>query len=465
MGTVIHMKLRNKIGYGLGDMGISINYFAVTFFFIYYLVKIVGMDPALAGTAYFIGRLWDGLNDPFMGALSDRTRSKYGRKRMYLLFGAIPFAIAFYLLWLVPQNATTTIQFIYATAAIFLYGTAYTVVTVPYMALVPVMSPDYDERTQITGLRAILSAIGSLLGGGFALLFDDTAPLANQAAYIRMVGLFFAVFSAFTLIAAALSVGNLPDDPEPDIADLRTTLRQYVDVAKDKNVSILLVLKILGAVGTGALSSSIPFFAGDVLGGVASSSIGLAIYVVFGAISIPIWNKLTISYDKRKILLYSNFLVAVVLLGIGIFVDESSQIILSVGTDPLHIPYFYVGTAFLGIFMGAYLFIPYSLVPDLVEYYEHVNNEKHESIFFGLWMMAHQIGIAFSGLIFTQLLSWYGYVEGDNVIQTESAIMGVRLSFGLLPGLFLFLAAIVLQKYGITKQVFQDILAQKGVQN
>jgi GPH family glycoside/pentoside/hexuronide:cation symporter len=432
----------------MGDLGISISYFAVGFFFIYYLTKIVGMDVFLAGLAFFIGKAWDGINDPLMGILSDRTRSKWGRKRIYILFGAIPFGISFILLWMIPQGTSDLIQFFLATLAMLLYGTAYTVVTVPYMAMVPLMSEDYDERTQITGIRAILSAVGSLLGGGAALTFDDTATKADQATTIRVIGIIFGVLSTLSLIIAAQSVKNVSDDVIDENKIMTLGLKSYIELAREKNVSVLMMLKFTGAIGTGILSAAIPFFADDVLGGVASASIGLGIYIVFGSLTIPYWNRLATRVDKRKILLATNSGVAIILAGIGFLVSEDTAIL------------FYVGTALLGITMGSYLFLPYSLVPDLVDYYEVQNNERQESVYFGLWMTSHQLGIALAGLILGIVLWLFGYNE-DAETQSNTTIIGVRIAFGLLPGIFLVLAVIILQKYEITKDVYQKVLASK----
>ncbi len=116
------MKTGRKIGYAVGDMGISISYFAVGFFFLYYLTDIVGMDPYLAGLAFFIGKLWDGINDPLMGILSDRTRSRLGRKRVFILFGAAPFAASFILLWMIPLHAARGVQFVLAVVAMMLFA-------------------------------------------------------------------------------------------------------------------------------------------------------------------------------------------------------------------------------------------------------------------------------------------------------------------------------------------------------
>lgn len=95
-------------GYAAGDLGISIAYFAVGFFFLFYLTDLVGLSPAVAGTVVLIGKLWDGVNDPIIGVLVDRTRSRHGRKRAYLLYGAVPFALSFIALWWLPAGSAPT---------------------------------------------------------------------------------------------------------------------------------------------------------------------------------------------------------------------------------------------------------------------------------------------------------------------------------------------------------------------
>ena len=200
------LTLRKKIGYGLGDMGISISYFTVSFFFLYYLTNILQLPAALAGLAYFIGQAWDSLNDVFIGELNDRTRSRFGRKRMYLLFGALPFALSFMLLWLAPLNASQAVKFVYATLSLVVYTTIYSLVTVPYMSLVPVMTRDYDERTQITGIRAMLSTLGTILGGGAAML---VSRFPSELVGLRVMAGGFGVLAAVAIFVAAQSVRGL----------------------------------------------------------------------------------------------------------------------------------------------------------------------------------------------------------------------------------------------------------------
>ncbi|XOU95014.1 MAG: MFS transporter [Candidatus Kerfeldbacteria bacterium] len=433
------LKYSKKIAYGMGDFGISISYFAVGFFFIYYLTDIIGMSAYLAGIAFFIGKLWDSINDPIIGVWSDRIKSKFGRKRVFLLFGAVPFGLSFALLWFIPSLANEGLQFVIATLLILLYATAYSVVTVPYMALVPVMSKDYDERTQITSIRAVLSTFGSILGGGLALLISDGT---DAVVTLRMMTVILGVITIFTTLIAAWSVKKI-DTPENNIPISPLKFKSYFKLLAKRNVLILMIVKVLGAIGTGALTVSMVYFTENIVGSTSSSTYALAIYVVATAIGIPIWNKMTKKHDKRRLLLISNIVSAIILLAIAFGVSES-----------VTIP-FYVGCLLLGFSMAGWLLIPYSLVPDLVEYYNVKFNERHESTFFGYWMTSHQLGIALSGLFIGVILSVTGYV-GDLAIQPSSALMGIRIVFGVVPAVFIVLSAIVLQRYTISRDKYNE---------
>jgi GPH family glycoside/pentoside/hexuronide:cation symporter len=134
------LKMSTKILYGLGDLGLSITYFTLGFFFLYFMTDILHLPPALAGLAYFIGQAWDSVNDPFIGALNDRVRSIHGRKRLYLLLGALPFALSFILIWQVPQAASDAVKFTFVTVALLFYTTFYSMIVVPYFALVPIIT-------------------------------------------------------------------------------------------------------------------------------------------------------------------------------------------------------------------------------------------------------------------------------------------------------------------------------------
>ena len=430
------------VGYAVGDLGISLAYFAFGFFFLFYLTDLVGLSAALAGTVILIGKLWDGVNDPLIGILSDRTRSRRGRKRVYLLVGAVPFGISFVALWWIPSTWSTGGTVALAIALVLVFATTYSLVTVPYQALVPVLTCDYDGRTRLVSFKAVFSAIGTVVGGGIALVVSSQVGVESA---LRAMAIGFGVCCGLTVLVAARSVRDLERAHEVPIAPV--PLRRYLALAREPNVSTLLGHKFLGAVATGTLTAVLPFFALHVVGSGTAASISLAVYTVVAASLVPVWNRLTHRFDKRRLVMISNAAAGVILLGTGLLASVGSLAV------------FLVGSALLGAAMSAYVLIPPSLVPDLVDWYEFERGERHESVFFGLWMTIHQLGLGVAGFLLGVFLSVFGYVGGAET-QSASAVQGVRLAFAIIPGLFLVLAALLLQRYRITRDRLDAAVAE-----
>lgn len=446
-GPVGRVPQRVGIGYAMGDLGISIAYFAFGFFFLFYLTDVVGMSAALAGTVILIGKLWDGVNDPLIGILSDRTRSHLGRKRVYLLYGAIPFGLSFAALWWLPAGASTTVLFWLAVALVLVFATTYSLVGVPYQALVPVMTTDYDERTRLVAFKAIFSAVGTILGGGIALVVSSQVGVESA---LRTMAVAFGAFCAAAVLVAARSVSGFEDRSGTEITPV--PLRKYLALALESNTSTLLGHKFLGAIATGVLTAVLPFFALHVVGSGTAASISLAVYTIVAASLVPAWNRLTRHFDKRALVLVSNGAAAAVLAGVGVLATADSVAV------------FVGGSALLGAAMSAYVLIPPSLVPDLVDWYEYEAGERHESVFFGLWMTTHQLGLGVAGFLLGVFLDSFGYVGGADV-QSARAVLGVRLAFAVIPGVFLVAAALLLQRYQITRERFEEAVSELAHRN
>lgn len=135
-----------KLAFGAGDLGQGMVATIISFLQLLFLTTVAGLNPAAAGTILLIVRLWDAINDLLIGWLSDKTQSRHGRRRSWILYGTIPFVLTFFLLWIVPPFDSTGL-FLYYLAVNFLFSIAFTSVSVPYTALTPDMTQDYDERT------------------------------------------------------------------------------------------------------------------------------------------------------------------------------------------------------------------------------------------------------------------------------------------------------------------------------
>lgn len=432
---------RSVLGYATGDLGISIAYFAFGFFFLYYLTDVVGIPPAVAGSVVLIGKLWDGVNDPLIGAMADRTRSRRGRKRVYLLFGAAPFGLSFMLLWWIPPGMATTPAAILATVLVLLFATTYSLVGVPYQALVPVMTSDYDERTHLVAYKAVLSAVGAVLGGGLALVVSSTT---SEGISLRVMAICLGVAIIATTLLAARAVRPYSGRDTVEITPV--PVRRYFMLLTERSVATLMGYKVLSAVATGVLTAALPYFADTVVGSGSAATFALAAYTVVGAAMVPFWERRSHTVDKRHLMLVASALAAVVLLLIGYLAVAGSVTV------------FIAGAALLGAAMSAYLVIPPSLVPDLVDWYQLERGERHESVFFGLWMSGHQIGIGIAGFLLGACLGLFGY-DGDAQAQGPTAVLGVRVAFVVLPAVFLLASSLLLKRYAATRAA----LAAAGV--
>jgi glycoside/pentoside/hexuronide:cation symporter, GPH family len=431
------LKTTRKWGYVSGDFGISISFFVVSFFFMYYLTDLIGLDPRLAGIAFGIGMFWDAISDPLMGLISDRTISKFGRKRVYVLFGALPLGVSFFLLWTIPSAASELIQFILATLMLILFKTAYTVVAVPYMSLLPVISSNYDERTQISGMRAFTSQFGTILGGVSALLVSS---FSSDVVGLRTLGISYGALVAFLMIISAQSVKGMETDrPERK----RSNLSRF-RVLREKNYLVLIILYFFGGIATTSMTASFPFFAKHIMGNDSLSTFGLAAFIITAMLFIPIWLKLAKRFHKKYLLLITTIAMAVILSIMGITLDEGRVI-----------PFFIL-ISIAGAFMTAYFIIPYSLVPDTIDLSELKTGVRNESIFFGVWVFIHKIGLTAAPVIMGFMMGGLGY-DGGLETQTSSGLLSVRLTFAILPAIFFVITGLIGLFYGISRKDHMEI--------
>jgi GPH family glycoside/pentoside/hexuronide:cation symporter len=308
-----------------------------------------------------------------------------------------------------------------------------------------VITSDYDERTRLVGLKAVFSAVGAVLGGAIALVVSDRVDVYTA---LRVMAVVFGIAVVVTVLLAARAVRGAARADKYPIAPVPVS--HYLRLLTEPSVAVLMGYKALGAVATGVLTAALPFFALHVVGSASVSTLSLAIYTVVGAALVPLWVRLTQHHDKRRLVLVANIAASLVLVGIALLSASGSGLVLL------------VGSVLLGAAMSAYLVIPPSLVPDLVDWYEYETGERHESVFFGLWMTVHQLGLGVAGFLLGLVLQWFGYLQAAES-QPASAVLGVRVAFGVFPAVFLVAAAVLLQRYRITRErlaIAQASLAQ-----
>jgi GPH family glycoside/pentoside/hexuronide:cation symporter len=433
-----------KVAYGAGDSGFSLTSTALALLYLFFLVNVVGLDPAAAGISIGIGRIWDALNDLFVGTLSDRTRSRWGRRRPYLLFGAIPLGIAFVLMWLVPPTHQQTLLLIYYTAMYILFDTLFTLTNVPYIALTPEIAPTYDERTSVHSYRMAFSIGFGLIGAVAPLAIVDAIAGHNptvsdlQAAYAAMAVL-LGLFSIFPIYIAFFAVRENPAYQELPTPGLRQSFRI---AAANKAFLIAVGIHLLTWIPIDLIQFVLVFLLSDYFG-LSNDEVNVVFFLLFGTaiLALPLWVWVARRWNKNRAYQVGIAFLAVVL------------IVLSF-TPPGYPAVIVILSILAGIGLSAAHAIPLAMLPDTIEWDELRTSSRQEAAYYSVVTLIQKLIGAVTIALTGSMLAATGYVQSANggITQPQAAINAIRLLAGLLPAMF-FVAGIILSFfYPLTRE-------------
>lgn len=193
-----------KLSYAVGNVGLQMLVAAMSFLLMIFYTDVALVPPAIAGAALLVGKFWDAVNDPLFGWMSDRTRSRHGRHRVYLLYGALPLALAAAAVWMVPPGLSPLAAFVWIALTYTLFDTLMTLVQLPYSALATELTLDYDERTSLTAFASMGALLGFVGGSVLMPLLVRAAPDARTG--YALAGLCFGVFAGLCVAWVAWRV-------------------------------------------------------------------------------------------------------------------------------------------------------------------------------------------------------------------------------------------------------------------
>lgn len=451
-----HLSVKEKLGYGLGDLSGNIMFSAISFFLLYFFINVGGLNPKLAALVFIVARFWDAITDFWMGSISDRTNTRWGKKKVYMLFGAVPYGLMFIILWLVPfgDDATQTVRFLYYTFAYLLYNTTWTIVYIPYNALTANMTGDYDERTSLNAYRIVMANIGILLGAAvFALLADGTASVfyqiygSEKTAY-SLAGAIFGVLALIIMLVCVSSVTERVDYQEQGRKNLLVTLKEFFSLREFRNI---ITYYLLSMIGFDIIMAIFIFFINDTLGfgGGSDSMLFVAIPLVTAIVSAALWVYLSEKYSKHKVYAAASVFMFVVLLACLIVPPQNYLALISVC----------IGA---GIGMSAIQILPFASLPDVVEVDQHVYGSRREGAYYGInqfmYKLASGLAIAFVSFV----LGVFGYQEmaPPGFIQPESALTAIRVILGTVPGTIFLVGIIFAYRANLGRERYNKISAE-----
>jgi GPH family glycoside/pentoside/hexuronide:cation symporter len=458
------MNFLTRLSYGAGDLGPAITANILVIFQLVFLTSVAGIPAGMAGSILLIGKIWDAVNDPIIGVLSDRTHnSRWGRRYPWMLWGAIPFGITFFLMWLVPEfsDDPTVNQwglFAYYVVMSILFNTFYTMVNLPYTALTPELTRDYDERTSLNSFRFAFSISGSIfslvLAFGIFLLIPDNPLqqyiiLALLCAVISVLPLYWCVWGTYRRM---VQVSSSKSTAEPqDTSTSLPYLEQLRIVFTNRPFLFVIGIYLFSWLAVQNTVAIIPFYIvyWMDLPETVFTQVILAIQVT-ALVMLFIWSRVSERIGKR----------AVYFLGMAMWIAAQCFLFfLQPGQ---------VGLLFaLGIMAGfgvstAYL-IPWSMLPDVIELDELRTGQRREGVFYAFMVLLQKMGLALGLFLVGQILDLAGFIEatGNTVpAQPDSALLAIRILIGPLPAVILICGLVVAYFYPITREVHQEIMLQ-----
>jgi len=433
-----------KILYGTGDFGYSLNNSIIAAFFPIFMMDVVGISPALAAAALFIGRSWDYINDPLVGYFSDRTRTRWGRRRPFLLFGALPFALTFILLWIKPDFVTSTTGLvIFYAAAYMIYEASATLVYMPYFALTPELTQDYDERTQLTSYRMLFNIIGGLTAYTVPMLIVGSMIPQNADRVVVMAAV-LGLMAALPYLLVFFSVRENQEYADQE----RPTLRESLKAARrNKPFIFAAFIYLFTWIVIILLETNLMFYIKYVLHREAQSTLVMGTIFISAIFALPFWNWISKKGNKRK----------AYIIGVAFWAVVMCLLILVQPETPMWILMIMCVMAGVGLSAGQVL--PWAIIPDAIEWDEYQTGERHEGVFYSLITLMGKIANSVAVPLSLLLLEFTGYVSNAEV-QPTSALTGIKIMIGPVPALLLMSGIVFAIFYPLSREKYSQIVTE-----
>ena len=434
---------RTKLSYGVADFGFALVDTTIAVLYAIFLTDVVGLKPGVAAIAIFVGRSWDYINDPIIGHITDRTRTRWGRRRPYLLFGFLPFAFFFTMLWWKPPLGNQVSLAVYYSIAYFLYDTAITFVSMPYFCLTPELTLDYDERTTLTSYRMVFSILGGLIAFIVPLSVIGTMR-PEHASRIFITCAVIGLASALPLLLTFAGTRERPEFQAQAQPELKASIRAAL---RNRPFIFAAGIFLFTWVALDIVQTMLLYFLKYRMNLEAQSNMVAGTVFIVALFTLPFWEVISRRFDKRASYIAGMVFLIFVML-ILIIVDPSWGLVVVL-----------VLAGLAGIGVGAMHVLPWSIIPDAVEWDELATNERHEGMFYSLVTLVKKVASSIALPLTLLVLDWSGYVS-NAAVQKPSAVRAIQAMVGLVPSIFLILGIIFAFFYPLSRERHAQVRAE-----
>jgi len=434
--------ISNKIraAYGIGDYAICLYWSGVGLYLLYFYTDVVGISPLYAGWIYAIGITWDAITDPFMGFIAERTRSKWGSYRPFIIFGSVPLALSFVLLFWVPPFEGTFL-FLFLLLVNIFHRSCFTIVSVPYSSLTARITDDSDERTKLTTARMLAASFGtfSISAAGFPIvLFFGSG---NESTGFLFLGL---ISGSIAILILAITVYFVKERRFDPVNQVNANFK-LIAKSVSQNYPFWIVFSSILILGSTALmfNNNLIYFVKYSLDLHAYQGLILGTSGGFTLLAIPFWALLALRLGKRN-----SWLIAMVWLLIGFLAfyfyptQSLSELLIIL--------------AFLGFGNGATGVLFWSMLPDTIEYGEWKTGIRTESSLYGFMTFAQKGAIGISALLLGIILTNIGFIPNET--QSQETLDSLKMVMSWVPISGVILSLIMVIFYPINKSFHAKLL-------
>ena len=395
-----------------------------------YLLKfatdVVLIAPALVAAILLVARIWDAVSDPLAGYLSDRTRTRWGRRRPWFAASALPLGLAIFALWSPPKSLGSATLGTWFAAAVLLYYTAYTGFRVPHMAMGAELSRGYHDRTRVFGVMQVVENIGMLLGAGMLFLLERAD---DQRDFARLLSIGLAV-GAVALIW--LATARIRERSEFQGRGGANPLSSFRDVLSNPHSRLLIAIFFIEQLGFSGAIALLPYVSDYVLETPGNTAVYAGAALIAMVVSIPLWVNVARRVGKQQVWLFS-LLSKVVVFGWFFTLGQGDLGLLI------------AGMAVFGVLSGCGAVVGPSLKADVVDWDEGRTGERKEGAYFATWNFAQKAAGGIAIWIVGSMLGITGYVP--NAVQTDEALTALRLLYAALPAVLNAIAALLVLRF------------------
>jgi len=435
------VKFRTKLLFGAGDMfgGGAVN--LINFFYLIFLTDVVNIRPVYAGAIFFCSKIWDAVSDPLMGVITDRTNSRYGRRRPYFLAGVFFIFISFVLLWLPVNFAAEAARVMYVLAAYLFFNTVFTMVMVPYYAMAAEISSDYNERTLISNIRLAFSMGSSILCALIPMIivrsFADI-----RTGYICMSVVFALFFSLPFIGVFADTKENAP------VKHRKFSIKNFLQPFQIKSFRLLVITYLSAFLTLDIISILVSYYMKYYMQRSGQTNLVLGAVIITQILCLPVYFALSKKTGKN-----GAFCIGAAVIIIGI-----TAMTLVSPSWPVFI--MYIPPIIIGAGMSAGVSMPWSMFADVTDVGEFATGERNSGSFSGIMTFVRKICSAVAIFIISALLDIGGYlrpVDGIEQLQPSSVILSIRLIIILAPLLLLSIGITAARRYPLSRQMHKKL--------